>query len=292
MRRGRLPHRRRGGPRAVPPDGRSTSTRRGHAGTPARRANGGIIEEPVTRLSGCLSGRLKAAPHQRLRVLRTLRVLRGSSHGDYPRLIRPSAFGLPLQCLAVPEITCICSSPTTLLHVSENGGIERFEPRDIDGTSERLVWAIDDDRLRNYLVPRECPRVTYYARVDTSKEDVDRFLGSSTAVLAVEHAWLARLRSARLYCYQLPPDTFEPRDSCAGYFVSHAPVVPRDVRVIDDCLSELIDRGVEVRVMSNLWHLRDAVVSSTLQFSIIRMRNALPRTAAPDASVTFPDSGL
>jgi hypothetical protein len=166
-----------------------------------------------------------------------------------------------------------------LFHVSEDGGIERFEPREIDGGTEPLVWAIDADRLRNYLVPRDCRRVTYYAGADTSHEDIERFIGSSAAVVAVEHAWLARLRSARLYCYQLPPDTFESWDSCAGYFVSRAPVVPLDVRVIDDCLSELIGRGVEVRVMSNLWHLRDAVVSSTLQFSMIRMRNALPRTA-------------
>jgi len=174
--------------------------------------------------------------------------------------------------------------PTALFHVSEEGGIQRFEPRDIDDTGERLVWAIDADRLRNYLVPRECPRVTYYAGVHTSPEDISRFLGSSTAVVAVEHAWLARLRVARLYCHQLPQDTFESRDSCAGYFVSRAPVAPLCVRVVDDCLGELIGRGVEVRIMRNLWHIRDAVVSSTLQFSIIRMRNALPRTADPCAS--------
>jgi len=32
-----------------------------------------------------------------------------------------------------------------LFHVSEDGGIERFEPCDIDGTGEELVWAIDAD---------------------------------------------------------------------------------------------------------------------------------------------------
>jgi hypothetical protein len=100
---------------------------------------------------------------------------------------------------------------------------------------------------------------------------------------------LARLRSARLYCYQLPTDTFESRDSCAGYFVSRAPVLPLDVRAIDDCLSELVGPGVEVRIMSNLWHLHDAVVSSTLRFSIIRMRNVLPRTVAPNAPERFPE---
>jgi hypothetical protein len=172
-------------------------------------------------------------------------------------------------------------------HVSENSGIERFEPRDVegsDGASERLVWAIDADRLRNYLVPRDCPRVTYYADADTSRDDVERFLGSSTAVVAIEHAWWERVRSARLYCYRLPPDTFEPRDPCAGYYVSRTPVAPIDVRVIDDCLGELIARGVEVRLLPNLWRLHDVVVASTLQFSIIRMRNALSRSERLEAS--------
>ena len=45
-----------------------------------------------------------------------------------------------------------------LFHVSEQKGIERFEPRAIDESAEPLVWAVDDDRLRNYLVPRDCPR--------------------------------------------------------------------------------------------------------------------------------------
>jgi hypothetical protein len=52
------------------------------------------------------------------------------------------------------------------------------------------------------------------------------------------------------------------------------------VRVLEDPVSELRHRGVELRVLSDLWPLRDAVVASSLQFSIIRMRNALPRGAA------------
>jgi hypothetical protein len=42
----------------------------------------------------------------------------------------------------------------------------------------------------------------------------------------------------------------------------------------------LLGRGVELRFVPNLWPLRDAVVSSTLRFSLIRMRNALPRGSA------------
>jgi hypothetical protein len=46
---------------------------------------------------------------------------------------------------------------------------------------------------------------------------------------------------------------------------------------IDDLLAELISHNVELRVMPSLWKLHDAVVDSSLQFSIIRMRNAQPR---------------
>src|SRR5438876_611522 len=84
-----------------------------------------------------------------------------------------------------------------------------FEPRASEGIGEPVVWAIDAARLRNYLVPRDCPRVTYYAGRDTSDADVDRFLGSSAAVLAIEREWLERVRACRLHCYHMPPGTFE-----------------------------------------------------------------------------------
>ena len=164
-----------------------------------------------------------------------------------------------------------------LFHVSEVSGIERFEPRASEYAGGFVVWAIDADRLRNYLLPRECPRVTYYAGRDTVAADVERFLGSSPAVVAIQSDWLESLRSCRLYCYHLPPETFECLDECAGYFVSRVPVVPARVEVFDDPIAELLKRGVELRVVPNLWPLRDAVVASTLQFSAIRMRNALPR---------------
>jgi hypothetical protein len=163
-----------------------------------------------------------------------------------------------------------------LFHISEESGIERFEPRPSPYTDEPVVWAVDADRLRNYLLPRECPRVTYYPGRETTAEDVDRFLGASPAVIAVETAWLERLRSCRLYCYHLPEQTFECRDQCAGYFVSRDPVFPANVEVVDDLLARLLERGVELRFVPNLWPLRDAVVSSTLRYSLIRMCNALP----------------
>ena len=164
-----------------------------------------------------------------------------------------------------------------LFHVSEESGIERFEPRPSPNADGPVVWAIDAERLRNYLLPRECPRVTYYAGHETNVADVERFLGSSPAVIAVENNWLDRLRATQLHCYHLPPETFECIDEWAGYFVSRRPVVPRKVQVVEDLLAALLGCGVELRFVPNLWPLRDAVIASTLRFSIIRMRNALPR---------------
>jgi len=164
-----------------------------------------------------------------------------------------------------------------LFHVSEESGIERFEPRPSPYADEPIVWAVDWEHLRNYLLPRDCPRVTYYAGRETTAADVERLLGSSPAVIAIESVWFERLRSCRLFCYHLPPETFSCHDECAGYFTSRCPVVPSQVQVVDDLLVALLGRGVELRFVPNLWSLRDAVVSSTLRYSLIRMRNASPR---------------
>src|SRR5262245_45965696 len=127
-----------------------------------------------------------------------------------------------------------------LFHLSEEAGIARFEPRPSKYTDEPVVWAIDANCLRNYLVPRDCPRVTYYAGRATTAADVERFLGSSPAVVAVESSWWERLRSCRLHCYHLPPQAFSCIDECAGYFVSRVPVVPARVQILDDLMAELL----------------------------------------------------
>jgi len=63
-----------------------------------------------------------------------------------------------------------------LFHVSEEAGIELFEPRWSENADNKVVWAIDADHLRSYLLPRECPRVTYYAGPQTASADVEQLL--------------------------------------------------------------------------------------------------------------------
>ena len=169
-----------------------------------------------------------------------------------------------------------------MFHVSEEAGIKCFEPRWSEIAGQSVVWAVDADHLHNYLLPRECPRVTYYAGPQTSMADVERFLGKSRAVVAIESEWFERVRSCRLFCYHLPAATFECFDECAGYFVSKLAVVPERVEVLDNLIPELLKRGIELRLVPTLGPLRDAVLASTLQFSLIRMRNAQPQKSTKE----------
>jgi len=170
-----------------------------------------------------------------------------------------------------------------LFHISEEPNIARFDPRPPpspgSGQTGLMVWAVGERLLHNYLLPRDCPRVTFYAAPASAPDDVARLLGASAAsyVVAIESRWLPAVRAGRLYQYALPPATFAPIDEGAGYYISREPVVPLAVTQIDDILGGLLARDVELRVTPSLWPLHDAVVASTLRFSIIRMRNAQPR---------------
>ena len=119
-------------------------------------------------------------------------------------------------------------------HVSEESNIAVFEPRlppsPDSGVQGEVVWAIDQEHLPNYLLPRDCPR-----------------------------------------------SDFQLADRSAGYWIARVPVVPINATEVVDCLAEIEKCGAELRICDTLWPLYDVVVSSALDFSIIRMGNALPR---------------
>ncbi len=74
----------------------------------------------------------------------------------------------------------------------------------------------------------------------------------------------------------MPPETFVPQDANAGYFVSDVAVVPSKVEPLGDPLQRLASAGVELRLMRSLRALKDALIHSTVPFSMIRLRNAAP----------------
>ncbi len=172
-------------------------------------------------------------------------------------------------------------SSETVWHVSETPGIGHFAPRpppSLDANvAEAVVWAVNDLRLPNYLLPRECPRVAFHVAAHTTARDIEQFFtpGGSQYVIAVERAWLARIAQCVLHCYAMPATQFVCVDANAGYFVSREAVRPTRVERIDDVAVALKFRGVELRVEDRLHSLAHAVSSSSLGFSCIRMRNAL-----------------
>jgi hypothetical protein len=171
-----------------------------------------------------------------------------------------------------------------LFHVSDQAEIKRFEPRVSPSENpfagdDKVVWAIGERLLHNYLFPRDCPRVTFYAGAQTTESDVARFWQVSTAkyIVAIESSWVPQMLAERLYCYEFASETFEKAGEVARYYLSREAVEPIAVTVYSDLFLELARRGVEVRILPSLWPLRDAVVDSSVHFSIIRMRNAQPR---------------
>jgi Family of unknown function (DUF6886) len=169
----------------------------------------------------------------------------------------------------------------SLYHFSEDPGIARFEPH-VAATSllqEPLVWAVDADHAHLYYFPRQCPRVIYYASARTSAGDVERFFGHSTArrVVAIESGWLQAMRDAALFRYEFDSAGFQVMDETAGYWVSHEVQTPLSIEPVGDLLAALTGADAEVHILPSLWPLYEAVIASTLEFSIIRWRNAAPR---------------
>jgi hypothetical protein len=148
-----------------------------------------------------------------------------------------------------------------LFHVSERPGIASFSPRP-DRAGVARVWAIAEPRLHNYLLPRDCPRVTFY--------------DEKGSVVAIEAGWFERCLATRLFVYEFDPAPFTIEDATAGYHVTGETVRPIAEESIENPVRAILDRGVELRVLPSLWELREAVARSDLRFSIIRMRNASP----------------
>ena len=141
---------------------------------------------------------------------------------------------------------------------------------------EPLVWAIDTRHLPLYWFPRQCPRATYWADSSTDPADSARLLGGASRVHAIERGWLERMRTTAVFAYRLPEQPFEPHPEVGGYWVARTRVEPEEVEALGDLVARHERAAIELRVLPNLWPLWDEVVESTLEYSGMRLRNALP----------------
>lgn len=172
-----------------------------------------------------------------------------------------------------------------VLHFSEDPTIRRFVPQVAPTSREQTayVWAVGYDRAPDYWFPRQCPRAMAWVGARTTQADRERIIGpgGGDRVHAVEYGWLDRIRSARLFGYRLPADRFTPIGEHQHAVVATEPVEPLCPPEWVGSLLDLHDEaGIQLRVLPNLWVLWDAVVGSTLGFSGIRLRNALPPGSA------------
>ncbi|ULL18095.1 hypothetical protein DVH26_28710 [Paenibacillus sp. H1-7] len=165
-----------------------------------------------------------------------------------------------------------------LYHFSEDPDIALFEPRTLDYRQEEpaMVWAIDEFHAPHYYFPRNCPRVCLWPEESTSEADKERFFGHSAVqrIIAVESDWLERIRETKLYRYVFEEEGFAEYDINAGYYTSLQTVNPVAVEPIGDLLQQLSLTGIELRITPSLMPLRAAILESTVNFSMIRMKYA------------------
>ncbi|PSL57610.1 hypothetical protein B0I31_102589 [Saccharothrix carnea] len=169
-------------------------------------------------------------------------------------------------------------APGEVLHFSEDPTITRFEPH-VAATArqpEAYVWAVDRARAPDYWFPRQCPRAMAWVEPTTSARD-RAWLGVER-VHAIEFGWLRRMQTATLYAYRFDVRPFRPFGDPPNAHVATEPVAPLGApEAVGDLLALHEDAGIEVRLMATLWPFWHRVAVSTLGFSGIRLRNALPQ---------------
>jgi hypothetical protein len=159
---------------------------------------------------------------------------------------------------------------TELWHFSEDPSLGHFAPR------AGKVWAIDGPHSWLYWFPRDCPRACFWAIETSTDDDVDRWLDGDRErrVAVIETAWLERLRTVRLYAYRMPPEPFDVVEDDRFYIASTRVDALERVE-LGDLLTRHAEAGNELRISPSLYPLWDEVTETTLDFSGIRLRNAV-----------------
>jgi hypothetical protein len=167
-----------------------------------------------------------------------------------------------------------------LFHFSEDPTITLFTPHVARTSVEpgSFVWAVDQAHAPSYWFPRDCPRACCWKGDSPLSETGALLLKSGCERMhAIEAAWLNRVRECRLYAYEFDPGPFKSHVADAGYWVAERDVAPLSVAAVGDLIDRHDDAGIELRIVQNLWPLIDLIVTSGLEFSIIRKANAQPR---------------
>lgn len=163
-----------------------------------------------------------------------------------------------------------------LFHISEEEGIEEFIPRvsKKQWGYQKYVWALDEEHVHNYLLPRDCPRICVGGKdLELHGKHIHQMKNDwSRAVLFAPLEWEAKIKSCTLFKYEFSSIHFELIDSIGGYYVSIEKEKALGKIKIDNCLQELALQDVELILMpkQELLRLKEQVIQELTDFSIIR----------------------
>ncbi len=166
-----------------------------------------------------------------------------------------------------------------LFHISEEENILQFIPRvsKKQWNFQSYVWAIEEKKLHNYLLPRECPRICLSLEKSNIQMDYLNLnrMKNPKAVIFVAEEWKEKINNCRLYQYEFAGDNFKLMDKIAGYYVSDKTEVPLNKIEIKDCPQELQKLDVEL-ILSHkekMMEIKDKVINDFEEFSIIKWSN-------------------
>lgn len=127
------------------------------------------------------------------------------------------------------------------------------------------MWADDAATSPRYWFPRPCPRATWWR---AGAPAIDR-------VHAIEWSWLDRFIDCELFAYRFDGASFR---KTPGGWISAETITPLAVDPVGPLLDKHRQAGIELRVVTDLLGLWDAVITRPgIEFSGIRLANARPR---------------
>ncbi len=166
-----------------------------------------------------------------------------------------------------------------LYHISETENIQTFIPRQSkkQWNYEKYVWAISDDKLHNYLLPRACPRICLEAKdvAILEKWIPSISIQDKKAIIIVHQDWVERIQNCTLFRYEFEDSNFKSIDAIAGYWVSETTETPIHTVKINDCITVLEQLNIELITVNRetMIAIKDEVVKHLTSFSIIKWNN-------------------
>ena len=171
------------------------------------------------------------------------------------------------------------AQPGEVLHFSEDPTISRFAPHVAltAAQSQPYVWAVENERCPDYWFPRQCPRAMAWLLPTTTAEDKLAVLGPGGGhrVHAIEYGWVEAMSTVQLYAYRFAAADFHPLgDPERVALVADRPVEPLGPPEPVGDLWQLHDEaGIQIRVLPSLGEFWSHVITTSLGWSGIRLRN-------------------